>query len=236
MLNDRIKIYKAFFKRKMLDVSRGMGRLYTPMDMVILNLKIRGYIYKHLTGLDLFVKHGLWVSNDYASQCDSLECWEIDSLYGKFAERNIPCHNLMLRIGDSIKAVQNNKLSRNKYSFIVIDNPIWSPYGGKYYEYFDLFPSIFKYVGEECIIVVNILLDMESHAKSIGEKEISGEWIDRRKDFYGVDNKKDVILLDIKDAMRKHRELSDESNVNLNDVFYVPRSEKVAFLIMCFKS
>lgn len=221
-----------FIKRKIINIARRKrtGRLKTPMDIVVLTLQIHKLLPKPLIALDLFGMHGLWVTCDYAHLCDYLELWEIEPIYAKFARKFIP--KAVVKIGDSIKAVKEKRLLRENYNFIVIDNPIWSPYGPGYCEHFDLFPDVFSYLGKSGVLVINVILDIGLYTSALSKKQIPQKWIDRRKEFYGISKDKEVVELDPEKMVDIYKDKVSKEDFIITNNFFVPRNPSIGHLVI----
>jgi hypothetical protein len=144
------------------------------MTQLLGSLRAREMLPTEMTALELFGMHGLWHTRDYAPHCRSLEFYEIDPVFAAYAARGLP--NAEVVVGDSIQAVRSGTLKRDKYTFIVLDNPSQSPYGDGYIEHFDLFPQILRYI-DDGVLVLNFLL---------GVHDFSDEQARRRKELYGT--------------------------------------------------
>lgn len=140
------QVAKDFLKRKYIDLSRQGDRLQTPMQIQINTLRCHGYLPRRIIAVELFGMHGLWITKDYADICAYLELWEINHVYAAFAKKFIK--NAVVVEGDSIHAVLDKKLMKDRYNFIVSDNPLVSPYGDNYFEHFNLFPAVLDYVDD----------------------------------------------------------------------------------------
>ena len=103
-----------------------------PMRDLLKELKRRKAKLKGLKALELFGKDGLMHTKDYASKVSSLEIWEINPQFEDRLKANLPMAEI--KITDSYKEI---KRTTNKYSFIVVDNPMSSH--GDYFEHFELF-------------------------------------------------------------------------------------------------
>ena len=56
---EEIKIFKELLKRKIINLARKIGRLKTPMDMILLTLETYKILPKPLIALDVFGGYGL---------------------------------------------------------------------------------------------------------------------------------------------------------------------------------
>ena len=175
IMSQHRQIIRDRAKRGIVDLAqRYVPRLQTPMTQLLGSLRARAMLPTEMTALELFGMHGLWHTRDYAPHCRSLEFYEIDPVFAAYAARGLP--NAEVVVGDSIQAVRSGTLKRDKYTFIVLDNPSQSPYGNGYIEHFDLFPQILRYI-DDGVLVLNFLL---------GVHDFSDEQARRRKEVYGT--------------------------------------------------
>lgn len=228
----KLQIVKDLIKRKVVDLARKFGRLYTAMDIVILTLKVRKLFPEPLIALELFGCHGLWVTADYAPFCSYLELWEINPECAKFANKYFSNLNCIIKIGDSIEAVKRKGLLRESYNFVVIDNPVWSPYGQGYYEHFDFFSDIFGYVGQKGVLIITVLFNMDTYATFLRKEETPQRWVDRRKEFYGMCEDKEVIKPDVKRMIDAYKNKIPKEEFNITDTFLVPRNLSLGYLVI----
>lgn len=127
-------------------------KLQTPMDQVILQLKLRRLLPKECHALEMFGMHGLWHTMDYIKDMKSLDFFELDSTWCTFAKRNLSQYNVKIFNQDSIVYLKN---THNKYNFIVCD----IPYSTSFYDLkgMPLFWSdLINASKEEAIIIINI--------------------------------------------------------------------------------
>jgi hypothetical protein len=225
-------IIKDLIKRKILNLNKKMGRLKTPMDMVILTLKVYQLLPHPLIALDLFGMHGLWTTADYVHYCDYLEIWEIEPIYAKFAKKFFP--KTKVNIGDSIKAVQNKKLNKNKYNFIVIDNPIGGVFNEEknYCEHFNLFPKILDYIeNKTTIFVINIVINMDViKQRGYIQPNQFNNWLKIRKNFLG--GNVNIKKPNPEKLIEVYKNKFKNWGLSVNHSFFIPRNKIVGFLII----
>ena len=116
---------------------------------------------------------GLRKTVDYVDLCDSLDLFEINPDFAAEAARVLPSAAIHLK--DSIRALDEETLPRDEYSFILIDNP--PALFGAYCEHFELFPKIYTKMAEQALMIVNVQLDS-------WVEEAAPEHLERRKVFY----------------------------------------------------
>jgi len=174
------ELLQDILKRGYVDLVARGDRLRTPTQVLISILEAHDYLPREVIAADLFGRAALWTTKDYANICSYLEVYEIDPVQAGYARRVLP--SAVVIVGDSIKAVQNRKLRKNKYNFIASDNPLASPYGGNYYEHFDIFPKVGDYI-DEGILKLSFCQDIEK-----SKNPLSREHLGKREEFYGKAN------------------------------------------------
>ena len=68
-------------------IKKMIGRLQTPMDMLVAHLKNMGYWKDGVDALEMFGMFGLWHTRDYIDSIQSLDFFEIDREYITFAKK-----------------------------------------------------------------------------------------------------------------------------------------------------
>jgi hypothetical protein len=167
------QIARDSIKRRIIDVAQRAGRLQTPMTQLLGTLETYDVPPLRLDALELFGMHGLWHTRDYVNRCSSLEFYEIDPAYAAYAARTLP--NTDVIVADSIQAVKTGTLRRDRYNFVVSDNPFRAPYGAGYAEHFDLFPALLDHLDDGVLILVFVP----------SRSEFSEEHARFREQFYG---------------------------------------------------
>lgn len=165
-----VKIFLRAIRREM--------RL-TPMKRVLGELKRRGVALRDLQAVEIFGASGESHVMDYASKVSCLSVWEINPRYRESLRRRFP--NAEVRITDSYAEV---KRTANRYSFILIDNPL-SIDGGRC-EHFDLFPGIFRIAADPAILVLNVIPEITSAALREYPYLFNTDQLERRRSFYGT--------------------------------------------------
>ncbi|MEW6668913.1 MAG: hypothetical protein AB1512_27200 [Thermodesulfobacteriota bacterium] len=212
------QVYKDWLKRRYLDWIGKGHRLQTPMAMQMSVFHAYGYLPQPIIALELFGMHGLWHTVDYAPACSYLELYEINSVYAKFAKRFIP--DAVVIEADSIDAVLNRKLRREKYNFILSDNPMAAPYGHDYFEHFSLFPQIGGYVENGGILLLNFIYNPAG---------LSREHMEKRESFYGTPSPS------INEAVDVYGGFLAEKGRTIVDSLCLPRNDRMAYLALILK-
>ena len=147
---------------------------------VFSELEKRGITLEKLNTLEMFARDGTWQTTFYANKVKTLEVWEVDPIWEKDLEKNLP--KAKIRILDSIKNIQTNE-KISKFDLVMIDNPM-NIYGDKnkdlknmYCEHFDVIKNIYKIINKESIIIFNV----NRHPFDYEKFPI---WKNRRDKFY----------------------------------------------------
>ena len=218
-MSSKANIRKERIKRYYIDYSRKIGRLNTPMDIVLLWLRTNKYLPQRLVAVEPFGMHGLWHTRDYADLCEYLEIFEIDRDYYDFLVKTYP--NSTCRMEDSIKAFQNRTLQREAYNFIVIDNPFGEIYGDDYCEHFDLFESALSYLDRGGVLILN--LDLETEFDANVQR--------RREEFYGK------AVIGPHEALEFYRRQIEGRSVHtVRDMVFIPRNETIGYLVFAISN
>jgi hypothetical protein len=201
-------------KRSVIDLGQRVGRLQTPMTNLLGTLRAYDALPDRMTALELFGMHGLWHTRDYARHCASLEVYEIEPVFARYAARTLP--NTEVVPTDSIRAVKTRALKRSSYNFIVADNPL-KPFGDAYVEHFDLLPDLFDYVDDEGVVIVNLLSE---------QVPLSDEHARRRQAFYGH------LHPAIDDAVVTYRDQAESVGVHLTGAVFTYRNAAMGYLTL----
>ena len=212
-------IRKERMKRSFIDYSRKVGRLKTPMDIALLWLKTNKYLPQRLVAVEPFGMHGLWHIRDYAGLCESNEIFEIERDYYNYLVKSFP--RFSCRMEDSIKAFQDRTLQRDKYNFIVIDNPYGEIYGDNYCEHFDLFEPTLGYLDNEAVLILNLVLESGFDA-AVNR---------RREEFYGK------AVMAPREALEFYRDqIEGKTAHTVRDMVFIPRNETIGYLVFAISS
>jgi|GEM_PF-1925104 len=214
--------------RRAIDFGRGRTWFLTPMDAVFRMLELRGGLPQPVVALELFGRHGLWKTVEYAGRCSYLEHYEINRAYAMFAQRALPRDRTVVVCADSIAAVREGKLRRNDYSFVFADS-FPECFGEGYCEYFDLIPDVFRYLAPYSVLVVNVFMKVQP-----AEAE-SARLLERRREFYGLDVAEQARSLDYRAMMKAHARHVPSQEFDIADMFIVPHAGITVFLVMCLR-
>ena len=132
-----------------------IGRLRTPMDYVIMELKFKGYLAEDSEALELFGMYGLWHTMYYLPDVKHVDFFDIQEYYIRCAKRNFKNYldKVDLYCADSIKYINETE---KKYDMVVADTPFGVD------QFFDenglptFFDSMLKVLKKRGILIFNI--------------------------------------------------------------------------------
>lgn len=211
-----LKFVNDYFKRLIVDVARKLGRLKTPMDITIDTLRSFNSLPKNLNALEVFGMYGLWHTRDYFPLCNQLEIYEWDKTYYTLLKMQYP--KSVCVHADSVMAINEHKLKRNLYNFIVVDNPIGEKYGNNYFEHFNFFENMIRYTDNNGVIVLNFILSETHH--------INSESREARKAFYGKE------FPSINEAIDAYQKKIVTVGRTLKSWHYIPRNNKIGYICL----
>jgi len=140
-------------------------KLLTPMQMIVLYLKTRGYLHKSLNGLELFGMHGLWHTKDYIDLLDSLDIFELDETYHAQSKIVLKKYKVNFFNTDSIKWLGETE---NKYDMVVSDSPAME----MFYDsigFPTFFSDLIKVCNERGIIIFNTMITLLPEQEKLQE-------------------------------------------------------------------
>ncbi|GAB1446653.1 MAG: hypothetical protein KF860_08000 [Cyclobacteriaceae bacterium] len=226
-----IRVYKDWLITKFIIWLKGSPfHIKVPIDYMILSITISGYLPKNLNALELFGMYGLYVTKHYSKLCQSVELWELDPEFVRYA-RKFCDKNVNVIQGDSVKAVKEFRLM-GKYNLLVIDNPLVSPYGNGLYEHFNVMPEIFDATEEQFILIFNVILVNPKSLyedykfNSISDLKNRDIWIRKRMEFYGTPLEK----LTPQEYVKLYSTMFEEWGLIVDYSTFLPRNHRVGFL------
>lgn len=188
-------------KRWLIDLCRRHTvRLNTPADLLLATLNAKGYLTNNIAAVELFGFHGLWQAKDYAHRCSYLELYELDPVYANYARKLI--RNAVVINSDSVNAVVTKQLRKQKYTYVISDNPFGSPFGNGYYEHFDLFPHVVDLVDDGGVIHLNVF-------HSVEPLSLTREHRARREEFYGKASPSLDEIMDVYRSLMSKKQVLD---------------------------
>jgi len=199
-----------------MDLARKLGRLKTPMDTTIEMLRSFNQLPEELVALEIFGMYGLWHTRDYFPLCSYLEIYEWDKTYFKLLKMQYK--NAVCIQADSVLAINEHKLKKQSYNFIVADNPMGDKYGDNYFEHFNFFENMIGYTAKNGVIVLNFILSKTQY--------IDAESLEARRNFYGKE------FPGIEEAVDAYREKIESVNRSLKAWHYIPRNNKIGYICL----
>jgi len=162
-------------------------RLFTPLILSIYTLKDYQLWPKELIVLDAFSQMGLQWTRVFYKEAKYLEMWDINAEAIKYAKKEFP--DAVATCGDTIDAFKQKKFNRSDYNFVLIDSPVPFQYPNGTFEHFDFFNDIFQNIANECVIIFDVVVDINKMlAIHPNSEEFKRLWVNARDQFYGVKN------------------------------------------------
>lgn len=228
LLGERLEWWRDRLWRRTIDFGRKKRWFLTPIDSLFRLLELRGGLPKPIVALELFGRHGLWKTVEYADRCSYLEHYEINRAHASFARLALPHDRTVVVCADSIAAVRDGTLQRRDYSFVFADS-FCHCFGDDYCEYFDLFPGVFRYMGQYCVLVFNVFMDAPAPDSA------DSRHLERRRRFYGLSAPECDTPLTYEVMMAAHRAHVPSAEFDITDMFVVPHAGATVFLVMCLR-
>lgn len=179
------------------------------------------YDLSTVTALDMFARNGQLTVANYAGAVEALDVWELMSEHAhdlaSFAPREV-------LIGCSYGHLES---CQSTYGLIVIDTPQGihtDAEGVERFEHFDVLGQIDKLVADKALIVLYVNKrpydkdEVGDHGYDQYASYDFPRWMERRKEFYGV-NPQDVGE---EDAIRAYRRVLMGQGLKLTNVLSVP--------------
>jgi hypothetical protein len=185
------------------DLLRAMRRALglSPMQRVLRELQQRGVNIPSLNAIEVFGGCAKRHTLDYASRVAHLEAWEIDPTCETALRKNIS--NATIRIVDSYQQIRQTS---EHFDLIVVDNPA-SEYD-RHFEHFELFPDIFRLVGNSALIVINVIPKTSPGALKKLPNLFNQEHLAARRRFYETERPEDISWAQIVSAYQGQAEMA----------------------------
>lgn len=184
-------IIKENLQRSLVDFSRKFSTLKSTIDQMFLDLSVQHLLPSKIIALDLFARNGLWLSKDCEQYSDYLELCEIDEFFYNWSKKSVKAN--AYNLGDSIAMLQQKKLSKEKYNFILSDN--YSGQFGPYTEHIEVFNYLFDFLDDHAILAFNVVPDCETRIKHYPvTAEQYEDWMVKRGEFYNVETSKAALI------------------------------------------
>jgi hypothetical protein len=170
------------------------------MQRLFRELARRGVAADTLDALELFGADGSRHTLDYCSLVRSLEVWELNETYLPRLRQNLP--KAVIRITDSFQEIQNTSSTFN----LLVSDEVGQLYGKdkEHCEHFDLVTThLFRIARPKSVIVLNVIPEpvlQLRHGRTYPE---FSEYMERRRDFYGVDRPDRIQIEDMVPTYRR---------------------------------
>lgn len=152
-----------------------------------------------LTALDFYARKGDWQTAVYADVVRDIEAWEVDPEHEEQLIKNLPAH-ANIRIGNSFTIAREERY-KNKFDFIVLDNPAGCYGKGLYCEHFESLELVKKLMTRDFgVVVFNIKTNPFDFDKF-------PEWKKRRQQYYGLEDTSNLSLEFIENFYRNKLEI-----------------------------
>jgi hypothetical protein len=183
------------------DFMRSARRVFglSPMQQVLRELEHRGVDLASLTAVELFGGCAKRHTLDYANRVAGLEAWEIEPSCEEMLRKNI--RGGTVRIVDTFEEIRKTS---QRFDLIVIDNPM-SIYGG-HCEHFELFPDVFRLVGDSAIFVIDVIPNVPPDGLRKFPYLFSEQHLALRRQFYQAEKADDLSREQIVSAYRRSAE------------------------------
>jgi hypothetical protein len=160
--------------------------------------------------------YGLWHTRDYFPICDYLEIYEWDKTYYKLLKMQYK-RSVCIQ-ADTVLTINEHKLQKNSYNFIVVDNPMGDKFGDNYFEHFNFFENLVRYTDKNGVVILNFILSKTAY--------INAESLEARNGFYG----KEFPTID--EAISVYRKKIESVNRSLKAWHYIPRNNKIGYICL----
>jgi hypothetical protein len=190
------------------------GQKYKPMLGLLDELGRRGVDVAALDALEMFGRDGLDHTTTYADRVRTLEVWEIDENLRPRLRENLP--KASIRIVDSYAEVTQ---TGKRFNLIVVDNPI-GVYGA-HCDHFGLFSDkVFRIARDRCILVLNVIPRIDRVTLKHFPELMEGDYLERRKRFYGAD---DAMHIPMDCIAAAYRGFTEQNGFRLAWSFHIKR-------------
>jgi hypothetical protein len=178
VLGERVLLWRDMRRRNRIERLRREGLVLTTMDATMSTLRLHGLLPVPTVALEPFGKFGLRKTLDYVGMCESLDFYEYEEAFARHARRLLPS-NATVHCSDSIAAIQEGRLPRRDYNFVMSDHPFGEIYGKGYADHYDFFPHLFQYLAPAAVIVLNLFITTNAG-------KLDARYLSRRREFYGA--------------------------------------------------
>jgi hypothetical protein len=169
-----------------------------------------GTNFSDLSALEFFAREGDWQTQSYGRLVKSLEAWEIDEVFIPKLKSNLPYAEIK-----NVDSFHQAKITKNKFDFIVIDNP-QNIYGNnnEYCEHFECLLLAARLLNDKGFLIFNINISPFAYDRS-------PDWKRRREFFYKTPN---TSRLDFKSLRKFYEEYLSTESISFEFVDFERRS------------
>lgn len=171
--------------------------------------------------LEVFGGDGKATEMYYEDIVEELDVWELDGKMEEKLKNNLPKANI--KIVDSFEEI---KTTKKTYNMIVMDNPMQNY--GEHSENFDMFLEIFRIIRDECVVILNIMPNIEDITSQYYFLR-NPQYILCRKLFYRTLT---PLNISIEEIIRTYEEIIQKNNYELEWYFTEERSENFIYYLV----
>lgn len=219
-------MYHEEISNQLMSIGMSNFEIYpSAIECVISRLKAKGVKINDLDALEVFGGNGKGIEIYYADEVKKIEIWEINENFKTELQTNLPKADI--KIVDSFEEV---KRTSKTYDMIVMDNPMQKI--GNHCEHFDMFIDIFRVIKDECILILDIIPNIESATSEFGFLKLPDQIL-CRKLFYRTATPLNIPIEEIVDT---YKDIISRNNYMLEWYFIEERSKDfIKFLVLKIK-
>ena len=187
-------------------------------ERVLEQLAYRDIPLAELDALEMFGGRGDFVTKYYADKVRSLEIWEIRSELEPTLRRGFP--DATVKITDAFEEIHT---TTQRFSLVVMDDPVFVVMQRMHYEHFDLFPHVFRILQPRAILALNIVFD---YTKARERCDNYYHHQQARAQFYGTQQPDELTMLNT------YRMLAEQQGYALDWYLLQRRTDIIQWLIL----
>lgn len=195
------------------------------IEIVFSKIEKKGIDLKKVNALQTFGGSGNGMERFYKDKVKQLEVWEIEKSFEEQLRKNLP--RATIKITDSFKEITQ---TMKKFNMILIDNPM--SVFGEHCEHFDMFMESFQIMKDECIVVLDIIPNLEDRGIEF-DYLCSNEHLLARKLFYRTNSPKNIT---IEKMVETYKEIAINKGYDIRWYFTEERSGNfIQYLVLNLK-
>lgn len=159
----------------------------SPMRRMIREIETHGINLGTLDAVELFAGRGEMQTIDFIGRVRSLEVWELDPKCRPSLERNLP--GAAIKIVDTYAEIDR---TQSRFNLVLIDNSTFI-HGG-HCEHFDLLPAVYRLLRDRGMVIFAVIPQIDDAAVRHFSNLTNPEHLQKRREFYGVDDPREVPI------------------------------------------